>query len=209
MVLHLAHAPCLVVGGGPVATRRVGGLLEVGAEVTVVAPQVTDELRSLVEQEAVVWHARRYQRGDARGARFVVTATGRSEVDGEVIADAREAGLPVACADQGHEGTVQLPAVLRRGPVTVAISTGGASPALAAWIRGRLEQMLGPEVAVLAELVEEARNELQRQGRSTDTLDWAALIDEVLFPLVQAGRTDEARAALQAAHFDALVARER
>ena len=126
------------------------------------------------------------------------TATGDPSVDGAVVADARAAGVLVNSADGDRPGTVRLPAVLRRGPVTVAVSTGGASPALARWLRDRIAGSLPPGLETVAELVDEARAERRGSGRPTDSVDWAALLDDVVLPLVEAGRIDEARAALRA-----------
>lgn len=206
IVIQLAGQRALVVGGGPVATRRAEGLVRANAEVTVVSPQVTDTLRALAESQTVTWEARHYQRGEARSYSFVITATGNGDVDDEVLTDCRVAGVLANCADSGHPGTVQVPATVHRGPVTVAISTNGASPAVAAWIKVQVETAVGPEVEALVHLADEARTMLTRAGRPTSAIAWAPLFDDTLVPLLRAGRREEARAALEAAVFDALVA---
>jgi siroheme synthase-like protein len=96
----------------------------------------------------------------------------------------------------GRGGTVQLPAVLRRGPVTVAVGTGGTSPALARWLRDRIAASLPDRLEAVTMLLEEARGKLRAAGRTTDSVDWAALLDRTVLPLVEAGRIDEARTAL-------------
>ncbi len=196
VMLALAGRPCLVVGGGPVAARKAGGLVEVGAMVTVVTPRTSPPVEALVEAGTVGLELRPYRDGEAARYDLVVTATGDPAVDASVVADAVAAGVLVNSADGDRPGTVQLPAVLRRGPVTVAVATGGASPALARWLRDRIADSLPTALATVADLVEEARSEVRASGRSTDSVDWSGLLDRVV-PLVEDGRIDEARGALR------------
>jgi siroheme synthase-like protein len=212
VVLTVVGLRCLVVGGGPVASRRVRGLLESGARVTVVAPDVEGSITSLGVQPPgdgpqpdlsrgrvgrPIIEGRHYRAGEAAGYDLVVTATGDPTVDRTVVADAVAAGVPVASADRGTPGTIRLPAVHRDGPVTIAISTGGASPALARWLRRRIAASLGPDMTALAMLLDEARRDLQASGRPTDSVDWMAVIDQQVVPLVDDGRIEEARALLR------------
>jgi siroheme synthase-like protein len=125
----------------------------------------------------------------------VLTATGRPDVDAQVVADATAAGVLVNSADRAASGTVRLPAVHREGPVTVTVSTAGSSPALARWLRDRLVGAIPDGTAALAGLIDEARTALRRQGRPTESVAWEPLLDE-LVALAAAGRLDEARAAL-------------
>jgi len=204
LVLDVSGRPCLVVGGGPVAARKIRSLVEAGAVVTVVAPEVVTAVDTLAAARSgvVTVERRPYRSGEASGHALVVTATGDPTVDDRVVADARAAGVLVNRADgnpEGRRGTVQLPAVLRRGLVTVAVSTGGASPALSRWLRDRLAASLPAELATVAGLLDEARAALRAAGRPTDSVRWTALLDDTLLPLVEAGRVDDARAALRAA----------
>ena len=208
VVLDMAGRRCLVVGGGPVAARRARGLLDAGAVVTVVAPRVVSAIEEMASGSrpgppggppaGVEVELRPYRHGEVGRFALVVTATGDRVVDGSVVADALAAGVPVASATGDLPGTVRLPAVVRRGPVTVAVSTGGASPALAVGLRDRIAGALPPGLETLAALLDEARSELRASGRSTDRVDWATLLDVHVVPLVEAGRVDEARAALRA-----------
>jgi siroheme synthase-like protein len=141
---------------------------------------------------------RPYRHGEAGRFDLVVTATGDQVVDTSVVADAVAAGVSVASATGDTPGTLRLPAVLRRGPVTVAVSTGGASPALAAWLRDRIAGSLPAGLETAAALLDEARSEARASGRPTDSVDWATLLEAHVIPLVEAGRVDEARAALRA-----------
>jgi precorrin-2 dehydrogenase/sirohydrochlorin ferrochelatase len=194
--LDVAGRPCLVVGGGAVAARKAHGLIDHGATVTVIAPSLGPEMRTLVPSLRVV-ETRPYRSGDAVGFRLVITATGDREVDAAVHADAEAAGVWVNSADDPDHSSFILPSVHRDGSVTVAVSTGGASPALAVWLRSHLaSEPVVAGVGTLAALLGEARRQLRSSGRPTDAVDWRALLDGPLPALVRAGALDEAQAAL-------------
>jgi siroheme synthase-like protein len=185
-----------VVGGGPVATRKAGGLLDCGAVVTVVAPAVCEAMARL---GPLTIERRPYARGEAGAYRLVITATGIGAVDAAVYADAEAAGVWVNSADDPEHCSFILPSVHRDGPVTLAVSTGGSSPALAAWLRHQLADRSGPGLGQLAELLGRARQRLHDDGVSTESVAWAVLLDGPLPALVRAGRLDEARALVEAA----------
>jgi siroheme synthase-like protein len=142
---------------------------------------------------------RTYEKGDASAFRLVVTATGIPEVDGAVYADAEAAGVWANSADDMAHSSFILPAVHRDGPVTVAVSTGGRSPALASWLRTRLATECGDGIGVLAQLLGEARAHMKETGRSTESVDWSQLLDGPLLELVRGGDIDGARATVRAA----------
>jgi siroheme synthase-like protein len=194
--LDLGGRSCLVVGGGPVAARKVKGLLECDAVVTVIAPEISDEMTRLAP---LTIERRPYAKGDAKGFRLVITATGLPAVDGAVYADADAGGVWVNSADDLAHCTFIMPSVHRDGPVTVAISTGGTSPALATWLRLRLAQSGGPGLGELAQLLGQARQRLHDAGRSTEQVDWAALLNGPLPALVEAGRHEQARVLIEGA----------
>ncbi len=193
VVLDLTGRHCLVVGGGPVAARRAAGIVAAGGRVTVVAPRTAAVLD---EHPDITVEHRTYRAGEAAQYDLVVTATGDVGVDRSVVADATAAGILAAGAVASAPGTIRLPAVHRDGPVTVAVSTGGSSPALARWLLRRATNALPSRMATIASLLEEARQTLRAAGRPTDSIDWPAVLDEQLVPLVEAGRIDEARAAI-------------
>jgi siroheme synthase-like protein len=174
--LLLEGRPVLVVGGGRVALRKVRGLLAAGAAVTVVAPEVDPEIASL----PVRLERRRYRLGEVAGYRLAVTATGVPEVDHLVYQDGERSGVLVNAADDPQACSFLLPAVVRRGPVTVAVSTGGTSPALAAWLRARIEEVVGPEYVLVAGALAEARGAVKARGVPTEGLDWDVLIAALL-----------------------------
>jgi precorrin-2 dehydrogenase / sirohydrochlorin ferrochelatase len=194
--LDVAGRSCLVVGGGSVAARKARGLVEHGAAVTVIAPTAGPEMRSLSPALRTL-ERRPYRSGDAVGFRLVITATGDHQVDAAVYADAEAAGVWVNSADDPEHSSFILPSVHRDGTVTISVSTGGASPALAVWLRSRLAgEPVVAGAGTLAALLGEARRQLRASGRHTETIDWRALLDGPLPELVRAGSLDEARAAV-------------
>jgi precorrin-2 dehydrogenase/sirohydrochlorin ferrochelatase len=179
VMLDLAGVPVLVVGGGTIAARKVAGLLDAGAKVTVVAPMVLAELAAAVAEV----RERAYESSDIDGHQLVMTATDVPEVNAAVARDARAAGLWVNSADDPENCTFILPAVTRRGPVVVAVGTDGSSPALARHLRDRIA------AEILTPAVEEAAHELARQraefhavGISTESIDWAERVRVALEP---------------------------
>jgi precorrin-2 dehydrogenase/sirohydrochlorin ferrochelatase len=151
--LDLEGADCLVVGGGSVGLEKARGLLDAGARVTVVAP----ELERAFECLPAVLLRRGFEESDVDGRRLVIAATSDNEVNRAVFAAAEARNVFCNVADVPELCSFILPAVHREGPITVAVSTGGASPALAQWIRSRIAELIGPEHARLAEQLRERR----------------------------------------------------
>jgi len=205
--LVVRDRPCLVVGGGRVAARKIASLVGCGAAVTVVAPEAHEALGLLtqwgviaaIEGHPLDVQLRPYRAGEAAEYRLVVTATGDADVDAAVYQDAEAAGVWVNSADDPAHCTFVLPAVWRQGPVTVAVSSAGTSPALSGWLRDRAAGALGPSVGLLAELVGEARRSVQAEGRSTESVDWTALLEGPLPDLVRRGDLEGARTLLEKA----------
>ncbi len=180
--------PCLVVGAGPVAARRIGGLLDSGSRLTVVAPHVATPVAAYEARGRLVVERRPYRPGEAARYRLVVAATGVPAVDDQVVRDAEEAGVLANRPARGGPGSFLVPAVHRQGAITVAVSTAGGSPAMAAWLRRRLAAAVGPEVATLVDLVSEERPSLLDQDP-----DWPKLFDEAFVHLAR-GDVQAARA---------------
>ena len=185
---------CLVVGGGPVACRKAKTLLEHGAAVTVVSPELCPEMRDLAKGTDVHLVVGEYDEGSVQDVFLVIAATDDAGVNRRVAAEARERGALVNVVDDLDSSGFIAPSYLRRGAVTIAISTGGASPALARRIRAKLETEFGPEYASLASLLSEVRTELKDRGVTVPGDTWQAALDlEPLLELVRARRVDEAR----------------
>jgi siroheme synthase-like protein len=183
VVLDLHRVPVLVVGAGPVAVRKIAGLVAAGADVRVVAPQFDEQL----DREGIgELRERSYESGDLDGMRLVVTATGVEAVDAAVAADARANGIWVNAADLPAECGFILPAIARQGPLSVAVSTDGTSPALAVRLRDRIATLLTPELATLAEDLAAERSAIKTSGGSTEDHDWSARIDAALDAIIEA-----------------------
>jgi siroheme synthase-like protein len=170
-------------------------LVACGARVTVVAPDVGP---ALAARDDVVLERRPYRRGEVAAYRLAVTAADDRAVNQAVFDDAEAAGVWVNSADDPERCSFTLPAVVRRDPVVVSVATGGHSPALATWLRRWLGDQLGPEVAVLARLLDETRRSVQAAGRSTEALDWQALLDDGLLDTLVADGEAAARARVTA-----------
>ena len=195
--LELGDRACLVIGGGPVAERKVAGLLHVRARVTVISPTLTASLEEWDIEGQIRHVARIYRAGDLFGYQLAFVTTGDRQVNSTVCREGRALGILVNAADDPAHYDFILPAVVRRGPLAVAIATGGTSPALAGVIRTELDAYLGPDYATLAELSADARCELRRRGQSATGEVWqAALGNSTLRQLVREGRQQEAKTQL-------------
>ena len=192
--LVMAGRRCVVVGGGKVAARKVAALVDSGALVSVVAPDVCDEIKAM----DVELHERRYEHGDLASAWLAIAATDEPDVNRSVHADGIAARVWVNSADDPEFCAFTMPAVARCGPVTVVVSTGGHSPALAGWIRDQVAATLGPEVGALAEMLSAARERIQESGRTTEGLDWRRALDSGMLELIREGRMAQARERLEA-----------
>jgi siroheme synthase-like protein len=148
----------LVVGGGVVAARKVEALLKRQIRVTVVAPEICPELQKLTNDSGLVIHQRSYQKGDMAEHWLVIAATDNSELNQKVFAESAEARIFCNAVDQPELCTFHVPAVVRQGLLQIAISTGGASPALARSIRQELQEQFGPAYGELLEGLLELRN---------------------------------------------------
>lgn len=194
MCLDMAGRPCLVVGGGLVAERKVSGLLEVGARLTVVSPAVTAQLDDWAREGRIRLVRRAYQVSDLAGQSLAFVATDDGVVNAEVARDARAAGVLINAADDPAHCDFILPAVLRRGELTVTVSTGGASPALSRMVRDELDAYLAREdYAALVSVTADARCTLRAQGVRAPWERWRNALGAELRGLVTAGRLGEAR----------------
>jgi len=186
--------PCLVVGGGPVAAQKAAALVACGADVHVVAEQIGPEVRAL----PLTWEERSYSLGEVSGYRFVVAATGSPVVNARVYEDGEASGVWVNSADDPDHCSATLPAILRRGSLMVTVSTGGGSPAVASWLKERLDAQLGPEYEMLVDLVAAEREVVRAEGRSTEGLNWKKALDSDMLELIKNGQVADARERLQA-----------
>jgi len=194
--LDMAGRPCLVIGGGAVAERKVEGLLKAGAAVTVISPRLSARLEALAAEGRIRHLGRPYHPGDLAGYQLALVATDAEGVNAAAAREGREGNVWVNAADDPAHCDFILPAVVRRGELVVAVATGGSSPALSRAIREELEAYLTDDYAALARIVAEVRGELRRQARSPDPETWRRALDGDLRRLVARGRLEEAKARL-------------
>ena len=158
--LDLHGRPCVVVGGGEVAERKVRALLRAAARVRVVSPQLTARLTRLAAQKKISVTRRRYREGDLKRAFVVFAATDDPATQRAVREHAQAVGVLVNVADDRQRSTFLVPASFARGDLQVAISTSGASPALARRLRQQLQARLGREFQRHLRLLREARKKV-------------------------------------------------
>ena len=177
VMLDLTDVRCLIVGGGTVAARKASELVACGALVTVISPVICPELRALAVAQLL---ERKHQPGDGSDFQLIMTATDDPAVNALVAREARARNQWVNAADDPENCSFILPALIRRGPVTIAVSTGGASPSLAGWLRDRIGASVGPEVGDAAEALAAERAALHKRGETTEGIDWRSRIEELL-----------------------------
>lgn len=214
--LNLTGKRCVVIGAGVVAERKVTQLLASDADVTLVSPTATEVIAKLIASGKIQWHSRAYQLGDLAGATLAIAATDDESVNREVHAEAQRENTLLNVVDVTPLCGFIAPAIIERGPVTVAISTSGSSPALARKLRELMNGNQNPEHneahdgaycrclgwADAAGVLSEARAEVRAQGTPASPEAWQAAMTSELLALVQAGKTDEAKDRL----LDALLA---
>jgi precorrin-2 dehydrogenase/sirohydrochlorin ferrochelatase len=155
--LRLSGRRCLVVGGGDVGLEKVEGLLACDGDVTLVAPDAHPELRQLALEGSIRWEQREYESGDLAGALIAIAATSDTDVNIRVFEDAEQRAMLVNVVDVPPLCNFILPAIVRTGPLAVAISTAGASPALAKRMKREIGELFGEPYAMLAVLLNDAR----------------------------------------------------
>jgi siroheme synthase-like protein len=155
--LKLTGRRNVVIGGGDIGLEKVEGLLACDADVTLIAPDAIEPLRKLAAEGSIEWIQREYRRGDLEKTFMVIAATNDTDVNIEVYEHAEERAMLVNVVDVPPLCNFILPAIVRTGPLAIAISTAGASPALAKRIKNEIAAEYGEPYARLAELLNEAR----------------------------------------------------
>jgi siroheme synthase-like protein len=183
---------CVVIGGGTIATGKVEGLLEAGAAVTVIAPDLTPALAALAQAGRVCHLARAYQPGDLAAAFLAVGATDDRDANAAAWAEANERNVLFNAVDDVAHCTFIAPSIVRQGDLTVAISTAGKAPALAVRLKERLASELGPEYARFLELAGELRERMAEAEPDFEARKalWYRLVDSDVLARLRAG--DEA-----------------
>jgi precorrin-2 dehydrogenase/sirohydrochlorin ferrochelatase len=187
----------LVIGGGNVGAEKVRGLLAAEADITLVSPDLIPELREHADAGRIRHVARPYEEPDLDGGyEWVMVATDDGAINAEVAAACKRRGIWVNAADDPKNCDFILPAVVRKGKITLAASTAGASPALARRLREELDAYLTEDMPALAELLAEVRQDVRARGLKVDNETWQEAIDTRLRVLLAQRKQDEARAYL-------------
>lgn len=194
--LDMAGRPCVVIGGGAVAERKVEGLLQVGADITVISPSLTRCLEDWAKEGKIRHIVRERRVGDLAGYQIAFVATDSAEVSAAVAQEGQELGVWVNAADEPAHCDFILPSVLRRGELAVAVATGGSSPALSRAIREELEDYFTDDYATLAEIVSDVRQELRKRSSFPSAEAWHKTLNGDLRRLIKEGKREEAKAYL-------------
>jgi precorrin-2 dehydrogenase len=194
--LEMKDRRCVVIGGGAVAERKVEGLVAVGANVTVISPAITDGLRDLLAQGAIRHVTREYIAGDRAGYDLVFVATDNSEINAAVYGEARSLRIWVNSADDPDHCDFILPAMIRRGDLAVAVSTGGVSPAVTRAVREELDEYFTADYARFVQIAGEVRRELQEQSVSPGADAWNRALQGDFRRLIREERPVQAKALL-------------
>ena len=192
--LQLKNKRCIIVGGGEVAGRKAMSLLEHEADVEIVSEAVCPRLAQLAA-EGKVHHSRRpYRHGDLAEAVLAIAATDDPAINSEVADEGRERKIPVNVVDNPGMSDFIVPSLLRRGDLSVAVSTAGKAPALSRKLRTELETVYGSSYALLVDLVAAVRQEMKNEGTTVDAAIWQDSLElEPLIDLLGRGLVDEAR----------------
>jgi precorrin-2 dehydrogenase/sirohydrochlorin ferrochelatase len=182
LCLSLDGETCAIVGGGAVAARKAKELLACGARLTVISPELVESLRLEAARGRLAWRPRRARRRDLRGLRLAVAATNNRVVNQAVARWAKLEGVPVNVADDPTGGDFTVPAIVRRGALTIAVATEGASPALASRLRRQVAEQFGPEWGDIIAVVQQFRADVRRRlpdlpSKRRELMVWASQLD--------------------------------
>jgi precorrin-2 dehydrogenase/sirohydrochlorin ferrochelatase len=183
--LNVCDRKCIVIGGGDVALRKVQILLEYGAEVDVISPELAPELIKLAQDNQISTFAREYKDGDLKGAFVVIAATDSDDINRQVASEARKRSILINVVDDAQYCDFIVPSVMRRGDITITVSTSGKSPALARKLRMQIEDEIGDEYIALTELIAEVRAQIIKKGIKVSGASWQETLDlPALFKLL-------------------------
>ena len=196
--LNIKNKKCVVVGGGEVAFRKATLLLRAGADLNIVAPVLSDELRKLCVDTDCAITAREFEEADINNAILVVAATDDLKTNERVSVIASTLNIPVNVVDQPHLCSFIMPSIVDRSPIVVAISSGGSSPILTRKLKELNEAMIPGRIDKLAELLGSFRGRVKNEINdfSARIRFWENVLDSEIPELVYNGQDDEARSAL-------------
>nr|WP_252361495.1 NAD(P)-dependent oxidoreductase [Paenibacillus terrae] len=162
ILLNCKNKICCIVGGGRIAERKVKGLMKSGALITVISPNITPDLQVLADHKQLHWVNRVYREGDLQGAFLVYAATDQRDVNDAVAHEARQRGILVNVADRLEEADFITPGIIRRGRLTISVSTAGAGPAVTSEITSALDTLFGNEYEPYLDFMYDMRQAIKR-----------------------------------------------
>ena len=196
--LNIRHKPCLVVGAGSIAARKIELLLKAGADVSVVANNIGSAVSELEKQGAIRCLLRNYEPTDLKGAKLVIAATNDAELNAKISTMAQIQNIPVNVVDNPELCSFLMPSIIDRNPIQIAISTGGASPVLARLIRSKLETSIPSAYGELAKLVANYRKNVKQTFANVDLRRrfWESVLEGPVAEFALSGRMNDAEAML-------------
>lgn len=197
--LILDNKPCVVLGGGHVALRKVKGLLDAKAKVTVISPEIVAELAKLVEEKRIIWQKKCYEQGDLDDFTLAICAIGNEKINAEVQREAKQKKVILNVVDRLEFCDFALPAKIRRGDLLVTFSTNGKSPALSRYLRCKMEREFDETYANwLDKLVQLRKEAIEKLPTSDDReIFWRSALSDDVMELVRAKKYDEAEASIR------------
>ena len=186
----------MIIGGGRVAEGKISRLREAGARITVISPQVTPVIQTAAQEGQLKWCDREYQDGDLQDAFLAIAATNVRSVNRKISQEAERQNVLLNVVDDAPLCTFIAPSIVQRGPVTLAISTGGASPALARKLRESLTHDPVLDWADLAGIMSQVRSQVKKQGAVVDPQRWQCCLSPDLLDLARSGGQEQAGARL-------------
>ena len=190
--LNLRGKTCVIIGGGKVAEGKIAKLRDSGASVRLISLEVTPGLRQLAADGNIEWHEREFRSGDLNGAFIAIAATDQRAVNQRIFEEAESLGVLLNAVDDPPRCTFIAPSIVQRGPVTLAISTGGASPALARKLRESLSAAPEMDWADVTNVLARARKHLKETKTVVDPQRWQCCLTPQLLELAKSGREDDA-----------------
>lgn len=198
LFMDVEAQPVLVVGGGNIAFRKVQTLLNHGALVQIVAPQLVPELKELINDKTCQWSAKEYSPDDLQKAVLVFSCTEKEEVNAQVSRDAKDQYRPVNVADNPEKCTFIVPSVMEQGDLKIAVSTGGSSPIVARQVRAELQAHYGREMAEYLTLLKKWRNHIKsRLTPEKRSAFWERVTDGEVRELIKAQQLTEAEGVVE------------
>ena len=190
--LNLTGRRCVIIGGGQIAEGKISKLLDSGAKIIVISPDATQGIRGFAERGQIEFDLRKYQEGDLQGAFLVIAATNDRVVNQEIFEEAEKQGILLNAVDDMPRCSFIAPSIVEKGPVTVAISTGGASPALARKLRENMEVSSALDWADATGVLSKARQIIKDEQIAVDPQRWQCCMTDELLTMIQAGHENEA-----------------